>query len=152
MIKCPTTRPAAKPNPTPRRSGWSPERRAKHAAAIRIWAPWAKSTGPKTAGGKARSSQNAWKHGGRAMPKRLLNEGLSAQRHYLRLALRYNRLYTKNPANKLLKLWHARLNTLDRIFHVRLYQFLYYERLCKNLAFSPPLRQKVNANDDTKTK
>jgi len=40
-------------------SAWTPERRAKQAEAIRRWKPWAKSTGPRTEEGKARSSRNA---------------------------------------------------------------------------------------------
>jgi len=40
-------------------SAWPPERRAKQAEAIRRWQPWSKSTGPRTKGGKARSSRNA---------------------------------------------------------------------------------------------
>lgn len=40
-------------------SGWTPERRAKQAEAIHRWKPWEKSTGPRTAEGKARSSMNA---------------------------------------------------------------------------------------------
>lgn len=40
-------------------SSWTPERRAKQAEAIRRWQPWNKSTGPRTKGGKARSSRNA---------------------------------------------------------------------------------------------
>lgn len=54
------------PSPTRKTSGWSPERRARHAQAIRRWAPWANSTGPRTRAGKARSSRNAYKHGRRA--------------------------------------------------------------------------------------
>lgn len=45
-------------------NGWTPERRAKQAALIRTWAPWDKSTGPKTKEGKAAVAQNgvnAWK-------------------------------------------------------------------------------------------
>jgi hypothetical protein len=49
-----------------RRKGWSPERRARQAAAIRAWQPWRKSTGPRTQAGKARSSRNALKHGSRS--------------------------------------------------------------------------------------
>lgn len=45
--------------------GWTPERRAKQAAAIRQWQPWAQSTGPKTPEGKAASSRNTWKGGHR---------------------------------------------------------------------------------------
>ena len=40
-------------------SAWTPERRARQAAAIRRWQPWAQSSGPKTAEGKAVSSRNA---------------------------------------------------------------------------------------------
>lgn len=42
-----------------RRSGWSPERRAKQADAVRHWKPWEKSTGPRTEEGKRNSSRNA---------------------------------------------------------------------------------------------
>ena len=41
------------------RAGWTPERRARHAEKIRAWKPWEKSTGPRTAAGKAVSSRNA---------------------------------------------------------------------------------------------
>ena len=44
-------------------NGWTPERRAKQAEAIKRWRPWAKSTGPATDIGKAIASQNAVKHG-----------------------------------------------------------------------------------------
>lgn len=40
-------------------NGWTPERRARQAALIRIWKPWELSTGARTAAGKARSSRNA---------------------------------------------------------------------------------------------
>ena len=52
--------PNMKPHPQ-RRSGWTDERRAKQAQAIRQWKPCHASTGPVTAGGKARASQNASK-------------------------------------------------------------------------------------------
>jgi hypothetical protein len=48
-------------------NGWTPERRAKQAEAIRHWQPWSRSTGPRTDQGRARSSRNAWKGGVRAM-------------------------------------------------------------------------------------
>jgi hypothetical protein len=40
-------------------SAWSPERRARQRELIRCWAPWTRSSGPKTPGGKAGSSRNA---------------------------------------------------------------------------------------------
>ncbi len=40
-------------------SGWTPERRARQAALIRTWKPWAQSTGPRTAEGKAQAAENA---------------------------------------------------------------------------------------------
>ena len=44
-------------------NGWTLERRARQAALIRQWQPWAKSTGPRTAEGKARVARNADKGG-----------------------------------------------------------------------------------------
>ena len=46
-----------------RRKGWTPERRARQAALIRRWAPWRRSTGPKTEAGKARCAANPIRHG-----------------------------------------------------------------------------------------
>lgn len=42
---------------------WTPEERSRQAELIRNWQPWKQSTGAKTAKGKARSSQNAYKYG-----------------------------------------------------------------------------------------
>lgn len=47
------------------RNGWTAERRAKQAEAIRRWQPWLQSTGPTSDDGKARSSRNADKGGKR---------------------------------------------------------------------------------------
>lgn len=47
-------------------NGWTPERRARQSMLIRNWNPSSKSTRPKTIVGKIRSSQNAYKHGGRS--------------------------------------------------------------------------------------
>jgi hypothetical protein len=44
-------------------SGWTPERRARQAEAIRRWKPWEQSTGPRSDAGKARASRNADKGG-----------------------------------------------------------------------------------------
>lgn len=44
-------------------NGWTPERRAHQAELIKKWKPWELSTGARTFEGKARSSQNACKHG-----------------------------------------------------------------------------------------
>jgi len=44
-------------------NGWTPERRVRQSALIKNWKPWERSTGAKTPIGKARSSQNAYKHG-----------------------------------------------------------------------------------------
>lgn len=40
-------------------NGWTPERRARQAEQILTWRPWERSTGPRTAAGKARSRRNA---------------------------------------------------------------------------------------------
>ena len=40
-------------------NGWTQERRARQAALIRTWKPWERSTGARTAAGKARSIRNA---------------------------------------------------------------------------------------------
>ena len=42
---------------------WIAEERLRQSQLIRNWQPWNKSTGAITAQGKARSSQNAFKHG-----------------------------------------------------------------------------------------
>jgi hypothetical protein len=46
-------------------NGWTPERRARQAEAIKRWRPWEQSTGPRTAEGKATVSRNADKGGQR---------------------------------------------------------------------------------------
>ncbi|MCP1120503.1 hypothetical protein [Robbsia andropogonis] len=44
-------------------NGWTPQRRAKQAEAIRRWKPWEQSTGPTTDDGKLVSSLNAMRRG-----------------------------------------------------------------------------------------
>jgi hypothetical protein len=62
-------------HPSPKRikSGWDDARRKRHAAAMRQWAPWTSSTGPRTRAGKAISSQNAYKHGLRGREVKAIN-------------------------------------------------------------------------------
>lgn len=70
--------------------GWTLERRAKQAALIRNWKPWALSTGPRTAEGKAVASRNGFKGGHRAMLRELAREldaVLREQRDMLRRKL-----------------------------------------------------------------
>lgn len=65
-------------------NGWTPERRAKHAEAIKRWKPWEKSTGPKTPEGKEASKMNGWKGGERSSERelsRLLREHRSQLRN-----------------------------------------------------------------------
>lgn len=52
-------------------NGWTPERRKRQAELIRRWAPWAKSTGPKSQEGKAAVSRNAWRGGHRQQLREL---------------------------------------------------------------------------------
>ena len=44
-------------------NGWTEERRQRQSELIQAWQPWEQSTGPRTAEGKAKSSQNACKGG-----------------------------------------------------------------------------------------
>jgi len=46
--------------------GWTAERRARQAEAIRNWKPWQQSTGPRTSEGRAKASRNAFKGAKRA--------------------------------------------------------------------------------------
>lgn len=107
-------------SPAGAKHGWSAERRAKHAAAIRKWKPWAKSTGPRTKSGKAASARNAFKHGGRAAPVRALTRALCAQRRYLHMVNLYAALKAKNPANELLDGLEKRLVILGKKISHRL--------------------------------
>lgn len=63
--------------------GWTPERRARQAEAIRRWQPWTRSTGPTTDAGKARTRVNAFK-GGQREALRALARALREQERSLR--------------------------------------------------------------------
>lgn len=61
-------------------NGWTLERRARQAVAIRSWRPWELSTGPRSVAGKARVARNAWKGGKRQQWREIikaLNAGLT---------------------------------------------------------------------------
>lgn len=49
----------------------TPEHRRLRAELIRKWRPWEKSTGPKTLGGKAKVSRNAYNGGTRQLLREL---------------------------------------------------------------------------------
>lgn len=44
-------------------AGWTRQRRQRQSKAIRSWRPWEKSTGPRSAEGKAKVARNADKGG-----------------------------------------------------------------------------------------
>jgi DNA-binding LytR/AlgR family response regulator len=66
--------------------GWTPERRWRQREAIQRWRPRERSTGPRTAEGKARASRNGWKGGTRPMLRQLARLlAIEAQDHYVRV-------------------------------------------------------------------
>ena len=90
---------------------WTEEQKQQQRDAIRLWAPWKKSTGPRTAQGKSRSSLNSTKHGFRSRAGIELMSFFTRQRAFLRaveLRIRKERLQRKlqkikNSPNELLK-------------------------------------------------
>ena len=66
---------------------WTPEQRQQQAERIRTWSPWERSTGPRTADGKATASRNAWKGGIRELLRELARL-LEAQRKTLKGRIR----------------------------------------------------------------
>ena len=52
-------------------NGWTPQRRARQAQAIRSWQPWKQSTGPRTSQGKAAASRIRDKGGHRPILRHL---------------------------------------------------------------------------------
>ncbi len=63
---------------------WTEEQRRTQAEKIRAWRPWLKSTGPRTAQGKVKSSKNAFKHGIRSAETKAIYRYLAAGRLFLR--------------------------------------------------------------------
>jgi hypothetical protein len=66
-------------------NGWTPERRARQSELIRRWRPWERSTGPRTATGKASVARNAYKGGWREQLRelrRILREQKKALHSY----------------------------------------------------------------------
>ena len=64
--------------------GWSEDRRRAQAERCRAQKPWAHSTGPKSEAGKARSSLNAFKHGGDTAYRAIIREMLHHNRGFLK--------------------------------------------------------------------
>jgi len=64
-------------------NGWTPERRKRQAELIRQWAPWAKSTGPKSQEGKAAVARNSWR-GGHRQQLRELSKMVNAEIRHAR--------------------------------------------------------------------
>lgn len=62
--------------------GWTPERRAKQAQAIKQWQPWKQATGPRSAEGKVTASRNSFKGGTRPV-LRAMAAALRQQREWL---------------------------------------------------------------------
>ncbi len=132
--------------PRPNNNGWSPERRARQSAAIRRWAPWKKSTGPKTAAGKARVARNAVKNW--PEPMRTVKTCLALHNLYLAEYKEFSRMAREKGKNKLLdrrlKYREKALVKLGYAINGRIIELL-ESGICKNLAFPPPLPIKVNA-------
>jgi hypothetical protein len=52
-------------------NGWTEERRRRQGAAIRRWKPWERSTGPRSAAGKARVARNTYSGATRTLLREL---------------------------------------------------------------------------------
>ncbi len=72
-------------------NGWTPERRAKQAKAIKDWQPWKQSTGPRTPEGKAAVAQNAYTHGFCSEDMQEINDLLAAMRAFAKAVIASSR-------------------------------------------------------------
>lgn len=77
--------------------GWPPERRMKQSARMRAAKIWRKTTGPKTAAGKAKSAQNATTHGRFNADWQALRKALTRYSRFLKWARAVLALARKNP-------------------------------------------------------
>jgi release factor glutamine methyltransferase len=71
-------------NKKARQKQWTPEKKSKQARIIQKYRPWERTTGPKTIEGKAKSAQNALKHGFRSRDYAELCRLLRLQDEYVR--------------------------------------------------------------------
>ena len=114
---------------------WTDEQKQRHREAIRRWAPWTRSTGPRTTAGKRISSRNSFKHGDRSSDHRFVRSYLYAYGKFMRGVdehyrfMRAFRRYCRENgirANELLSpdeeyaLLKAKLSREIDIFHQRL--------------------------------
>jgi hypothetical protein len=86
--------------------GWTEERRQKQAERIRQNRPWEKSTGPRSAAGKARSRNNSRKHGLYDYQTREMRAALKLQRESLKALIKafklqygYNEIWNELKKN-----------------------------------------------------
>ena len=121
--------------------GWSPVRRAAQAEAIRRWKPWAKSTGPKTAAGKARAAQNAAKPHTRHIreAEQLFKQAMAAQARYLREIKDYTALMKIFAPNELLRKRRRKLLREGKKVTYRLQAAFILLELVNKFAAPPPL-------------
>jgi hypothetical protein len=116
---------ARKPRKT---SGWSPERRAAQSAMMLARKIWLKSTGPRTAAGKARSSRNAVKHGKRTIEYTLLRAVMTNQK----------RLHHENATNELLNAGDSSMLHDAAMDGVHLMRLFLMPRIMQKSCFLPP--------------